>query len=246
MTPRLVACYFGEGVGQQYPRLARVLEHTARQHCPGWMIAVDQLPAGPLHRSGYAEGEVANVLKMRHWIGAVRQAPDDTGLLLIDGDTVILRPLDPVWTLPFDVAYTVRSRALPFNGGVVFVRTTPAGRAFVDAWMAEAERMFTDRAYHGIFRRKYGGISQAALGAVLESPIAGATTLRPLPCLEWNCEDTSWAAFDPALTRILHLKSALREVVFHVGPSGPAVRALKPLALLWRRLEAEALALPTA
>lgn len=249
MRPRLVACSFGEGFAQQYPRMARVLAHTARIHCPAWDVDVQVLEAPSLRRPGpYSEGEVANVLKMRHWVEAVRRAPDGTGLALVDADTVILRPLEPVWDQAFDVAYTVRTTSrLPLNAGVVFVRTTPNGRAFVDTWMAEAERM-ADGTTDGIarwreYRRRYGGMSQAAFGAVLESPVAGATRVLRLNCLEWNCEDTSWRTFDPAVTRIVHVKSELRDAIFNVGPVGPSVRALKPLAMLWRRLEQDALAL---
>ena len=243
MSPRLIACTFGEGYDRQYPRMARVLEHTARRHCAGWDVHVTTLQEARLHRPGRSEGDVANVVKMRHWIDAVTQAPDQAPLLLIDGDTMILQPLDDVWTQPFDVAYTARaSSRFPLNGGVVFLRATAATRRFVTHWMAEAERMLLEPVYHQPWRRRYGGLSQAALGATFAAPIAQATSLVALPCLEWNCEDTCWPDFDPQRTRIVHVKSTLRRAVFNMGPLGTHLKPLKPLVTIWRRLEAEALA----
>ena len=39
-APRLVSCYFGSGAAGQWPRLARVLELSARRHCPEWQVDV--------------------------------------------------------------------------------------------------------------------------------------------------------------------------------------------------------------
>jgi hypothetical protein len=41
--------------------------------------------------------------------------------------------------------------------------------------------------------------AKAALGAMLDG--AAGWKLERLPCREWNCEDSSWPSFDPAVTR---------------------------------------------
>ena len=151
---------------------------------------------------------------------------------------MILRPLNAVWDLPFDVAYTVRPRLLPLNAGVVFVRVSDRVRAFMTAWRDENRRMLTDTQHHQVWRRRYGGINQAALGAVLESPRTDGLAITPLPCSEWNCEDSTWRAYDPDVTRIVHLKSQLRIALFHGGSGGQEVRRL---VTLWRALERAAL-----
>jgi hypothetical protein len=238
-VPRLIACYFGAGAGDQWPRLARVLRHTAGRHCPGWQVQVVALPPP---RGGEDPAYLANTVKLEHWYEAVKTAADGECLLLIDVDTVILRPLEDVWNRPFDLAYTIKAHAhFPFNAGVVFVRASNRVRAFLAAWCGENRRMLTDRRWHQAWRRKYGGINQAALGCVLKSPLANTLTFAQLPCPEWNCEDSSWQYFDPAVTRIVHLKSALRRTVFKIG--APAAR-LRPIAKIWRQLEQEAAGSP--
>jgi alpha-N-acetylglucosamine transferase len=152
----------------------------------------------------------SNSLKLEHWNALVQQAPDGDRILLIDADMLVVRPLDPVWDRPFDVAYTVRPSGakFPLNGGVVAVRVGAASRAFMQAWAAENRRMLNDQAHHNRWRQRFGGINQAALGALLAAGVRGQ--FATLPCLEWNCEDSCWGKFDPAVTRLVHIKSELR------------------------------------
>lgn len=235
MAPGLYACYFGAGLQRQWPRLAHVLTATARQHCPDWTVWVESLPS-PKAVLRATPGHVANTHKLDRWCEMVTSAPDGARVLLIDADTVILRSLDPIWEQLFDVAYTIRPvpSRFPINAGVVAVRVNARSRAFVTAWRDENRRMLADPARHLPWRKKFGGINQSALGAVLASKATRELGLTQLPCAEWNCEDSTWSAFDPAVTRILHVKSQLRLAIFQ-GVSGAA--RWKPLVALWRARE---------
>jgi hypothetical protein len=242
-TPLLVSCYFGQGYQGQWPRLARVLAHTASQQCSGWRTEIRAL-APPLRAPAVDESAVANTQKLEHWCACLQHEPDGARVLLIDADTLILRPLDEVWDQPFDLAVTARpsTARLPLNAGVIFVRVSPTSRAFLETWCATNRRLLADPIERRVWRLRYGGMNQAALGCVLESGSAGVELLR-LPCQEWNCEDTTWGAFD-ATTRILHIKSALRRAVFGlggIGVAGGSLRALVPLVRLWRAAEEAAL-----
>lgn len=236
-APTLVASYFGDGAAGQWPRLARVLAYTAAQHCPHWARQIDAIRPTPMTSAIGHASHVANTQKMIHWGEAVAASAEGDRLALLDADLMILRPLDPIWDLPFDVAYTVKDSRFPFNSGVVFVRSSPAARRFVAAWLAENIRMLGDGAAHAGWRRKYGGINQASLGYVLEHNLAAEVAILPIPCLEWNCEDHSWRAYNPSVTRIVHVKSRLRMSVFRLMPTDPALRGL---VKRWHALEAEA------
>ncbi len=235
MKPRLEACYFGDGECGEWPRLATVLRHTAARHCPDWAPHIVALPPPPRTLDVFApDMNRNNTWKLDYWCSRIEHAEDGARVLLMDTDMVILRPLDAVWQQPFDVAYTTRPAEYPFNAGVVFVRVSEVSRAFVRLWRDENRRMFADRAYHRPWRRKYGGMNQAALGCVLESAQRQTLSILPLSCAEWNSEDASWPAFDPAVCRVLHVKSALRRTIFG---SGPPLRELQHLARLWGDLE---------
>lgn len=233
-APRLEACYFNPP-GCHYDRLARVLEHSARARCPGWSVNVRQIATPALHDAGGA-----NKRKLDEWTALVATAADGERLLLIDADTMILRPLDDVWAQGFDVAYTTKpgDRLRPFNAGVVFVRVTAQARAFMAAWRDENTRLYLDRRARAEWAAKYAGHNQAALGSLLERgvPAALGVQLQQLPCVEWNCEDASWEKFDAGVTRIVHLKSGLRLAALGLGANMPRHR---PLVRIWRDLERE-------
>lgn len=237
--PRLVSPWFGDN--PQFTRLAQVLEFTARRHCPGWSVEVYRIEPVPRRSPLGVASHAFNTMKMDAWRDAIAASQDGDQVLLIDADTMILRPLDDVWEWPFDIAYTVKqAQIFPFNSGVVFVRVTPAARAFVDAWQVENARLLDAPAEHQRWRSRYGGCNQAALGAMLESGMIDRLGLQMLkiPCAEWNCEDSSWTRFDPERTRIVHIKSALRRAVFGIGPN---TSRLRPLVGIWRQLEREVL-----
>lgn len=236
MKATLIASCFGPN--QMYARLARVLEHSARVHCPGWDIQVRTITPPRLTSAMRNAGHIENTVKMEHWAEAVAAAPDGACLLLTDADMMVTRPLDDLWALDFDLAYTVRETHLPFNSGVVAVRVGPALRLFIEAWRQEQRTMLGNAVYHQVWRQRFGGINQAALGKMLTRQAEfSSVRILALPCREWNCEDTAWKQFDPKVTRLVHIKSALRRAVFGLSTAHPP--ELAPLIQRWHDFERE-------
>lgn len=232
---RLVSCYFGSGDGKKWPRMAAVLRHCADRHCADWHVDIKAITPAPLRSAIGMDSHVSNTQKMDYWASVVESFDNGDEVLLIDSDTMILRSLDDVWDLPFDMAYTTKTSRFPFNSGVVFLRISQRVKAFACEWQRQNRKMLDDHEHHQTWRRRYGGINQAALGYMLETALAADLQLLGLPCREWNCEDSSWASFDDT-TRIVHVKSALRRSVFDTG--GPDGRLLN-LTKMWHALEAE-------
>lgn len=244
---RIIACHFdGPGTGQRWPRMARAFEYSVRTHCAGWQFAAIQLPMPP-RRAGVSDSHAANTAKLDHWCERFAEAADGDEVLLIDVDTVILKPLEDVWERSFDIAYTVRPPDYPhpINGGVLFLRVSPTTRLFMARWRQVNHQMLADRALRDRWR-KYAGINQRAFGSLLEERRVDLGELLALPCHEWNCEDSAWASFDPAVTRILHLKSALRSTIFDSPARPPLKPHLRSLARTWSLVEQDALRDSTA
>jgi hypothetical protein len=218
-----------------YGTLARVLADTAARHCPDWEREIDALP------------RVRIATKTQQWCDYVDRVADGTPLLLIDADTVILRPLDDVWTRDFDLAYTVRLRRRSkwrYNAGVLFLRVSDHVRRFMARWLAY-ERAYYDAGPATIRRTEaaFGSHDQAALHRAIRSEEGQALHRVALKCREWNCEDSEWGAFDPDLTRILHVKGALRETLFQVGRRKVTIRRKESLPRVleaWRACAAQA------
>lgn len=240
MKPILEACYFGADPDQVWARMVRVLRFTAETYCPNWVIHVHQIQPEPMRSALGIQSHVHNTQKMEHWYRVVTGAPDGARLLLLDADMMILRPLDDVWDRDFDLAYTVKPQErFPFNSGVVFLRVSDRTRAFVAEWRRENRRMLGDSRHHQVWRKQYGGINQAALGYMLSLGERAGVKLLKLQCREWNCEDSSWAAFDRGVTRIVHIKSGLRRAIFFGSPLPRA--GVAELVKAWRQLERAAL-----
>lgn len=230
---QLCSVYFG---GERYRRMASVLEHTAREHCPGWEINVRRIDTRWFTKSHYARpGHRTNTQKMYEWNRIVGHAPDGAELLLIDADTFITRPLASVWSYEFDFAYTTKpGETIPLNTGVVFLRVSPEVRGFMTAWWEKTLHLLQNATEHHRWRKRYGGVSQAALGALLaEGAAAGLTTVE-LPCQEWNCDNTEWRKFDEK-TRVVHVMSKLRRAAFSTEPSRTI--GVDELARTWKDLD---------
>ncbi len=198
MTPTLVACWDGE----LYKRFADVLKATAAKHCSTWNVQLS-----------HVKMKVNQASKLAHWVKAVDAAPDGTPMLLMDADTMILRSLDDLWERPFDIAYCVRNPAWskwPNNAGVVAVRASCSVRAFLHEWLQrELPLLKTTGPTRKAWLSRYGAVEQAALEQTLAN---SSLQIERLPCVEWNCEDSSWAHAD-GRTRIVHLKGAMRAAI---------------------------------
>jgi hypothetical protein len=239
MRPRLEACYFGSGKqGDIYARMAHVLDYTARLHCQGWDVNVQRLePPDYVSAMGNAS-HVWNTQKLEFWWRRTLEAPDGAQVLLIDGDMMIRKPLDDVWSRDFEMAYTFRDGGtrLPLNGGVVFVRVSEATRAFMTLWWETNLRFLRRPLEHRNWRLKYAGINQASFGCLLEHG-TGLARVEKLPCSEWNlCE---WERHDPERARIVHIKSGLRRALFNVFPAPAGGTNVRRLMALWLQTEKE-------
>lgn len=234
MTPRLIAFYEGD----EYARMARVLAHTAALHCPGWDVRIEDVTLFPNGEKTADERVRGNSEKLRRWVAEVDQAPDGTPIALIDADVMILRPFGDLWERPFDVAYTVRDpkrTPLPLNAGIVYVRATEPARRFLHAWFDATQPIRQSTKLFAIARKQFGAADQAGLAGILKNPaITQGVHLLPLPCLEWNCEDSEWGRFDPSTTRLVHIKGGLRNLIFGQPVSPKRKIQVTPLVRLWK------------
>ena len=214
--------------------MAAVLGRTACAQLPEWDVRVEKIdpPSSSFVSALDNPSHVWNTAKLLWWRDRIFEAPDGARVLLIDGDTAIVRTLDPVWDLDFDLAYTVRPPGgYPFNGGVVFVRASPKTRAFFDAWYQVNLYLLGDADAHAPLRAKYAGMNQSSFGFILEGDAHGLDLVK-LPCEEWNA--CAPHLYDVKVSRVIHIKSALRRAVFGVIPPRPNYL---PMMRLWARLE---------
>lgn len=250
--PRIYSCWFEVPQGKAWPwtwyeRHARVLAYSARANSPGWSVDVRKIgPALPRTAAlggGNTSSHSYNTHKLIDWVRAVDASVDGDLLLICDADLMILRPLDPVWDAQFDVAYTVkRGRTrLPLNAGVIFLRVNARSRAFFKAWLGMNMKLLGNARLHSEYRKKYAGMNQAALGALLENGGGKLCTLLEIRCEEWNCETATWETYDAKSTpRIVHVKGAMRRALMDPKSGALLTKARNAIADKWNALEKEA------
>ncbi len=237
-NPKLFAVYFpGDGPNSAfYARMAKVLDYTASRHCQNWTVDVRLIQPGK-YSNQHTHSHISNTHKLDHWNRFVQECADGDRVLVMDGDMMILRGLDDIWDREFDLAYTSKRAKLPFNGGILFLRVSEKTRRFMQAYWDKNMELLAAPQKHAPFRAKFGGMNQAAFGALLpELETTFGLQVLEIPCAEWNCEQSSWPKFDPKFTRIVHVKSGLRKAIFGRGPIEPP---LVPLIEVWKGLERE-------
>lgn len=232
-----------------YGRHARVLEYSARKNSPGWTVNVQKIgtprPRTVARRGGSTAGYVYNTWKLEHWLLAVENAAEGELMLLIDADTMVLRPLDAIQDIPFDVAITEKRgiTRLPLNGGVLFLRVNARSRAFMRAYWDWNLRLLGNSVLHNRYWATYAGMNQAALGALLENGGGELAHVAEIPCREWNLESATWETFSTENPpRIVHVKGAMRRGLMHPEKNPLNTTSRRAIGDVWLRLEKEALA----
>ena len=161
---------------------------------------------------------VANSVKLNYWAEKIKQ--ESGNICLIDGDTVVLKDVEHVFDLDFDIAFTRRSKGvhIPINGGVLFVKASPRVHDFFDKWVLTNNEMLTNRVLHLHWYRKYNGINQASFGYMLERYKSDLKIIQVEGSKYNACDKIDWIGINDD-THILHVKSELRVAcINNLGP----------------------------
>jgi hypothetical protein len=233
-TVRIVTAVFG---GEPYARFALVFRASCRQAMPGVRFSTVK------GRTPVDDGRPwdcrMNTEKLRLWMEAAERWPREN-LVLADCDMLAVGDVTHVFEdHGFDIGYTARSESLPLNGGILFIRPTRAARRWLAALARINAAMRRDPAFHAPYRDRYHGMNQAAMGFLLEQPIA-SVRVRAFPCRRYNAVGLDdWRKMGPE-TVFVHVKSSLRKVVLGRPVSRSESAACAEAAALWRAVEAAA------
>ena len=78
--------------------------------------------------------------KVRFFYDALRGLRDESRVVFIDCDTLVLRPLDWVFNSnEFDIAVTWKPAGYPLNSGVLLARSTASTKRFLLQWSEQTQ-----------------------------------------------------------------------------------------------------------
>lgn len=212
---RIATVYFDWPGKYTYRKLLDVYVYSLSLHMP--QVPVDILLPGALTQTlGRKPGLANNLQKMLAWRQYLHSQPDQARLLLTDCDLLVRKDISDVWALypDFDIAYTETGRArIPFSTGVMYIRNSLQVRTFFDQWTDVCLQMIHDEAFHNYWRhtKNYYGISQAALGYLMESHEL-SLRFQPISAKVYNCISRDLAAITDK-TRVLHIHGAIQKKV---------------------------------
>ena len=202
---KIISRYFSfEGADDRWDRMANVLRKSCDAH--GLDHDVQEMPV-PQRCRGAAV--CANHAKLKEWRDCVLTANEP--IILADVDVFIQRNPIAGFHAVENVGITYRDQGgppIPLNAGIVFVQPTETSRKFFIDWCDMDARLWAEGSEFMRWRKKYQGMNQASLGALMET-----TGFKPtrLNCSKWNLVEP-WD--NPEKAAIVHIKGNCMRHIF--------------------------------
>lgn len=226
-----------QGEDERWVRMHEAFKTSLHRNCPAAGLVVRFSPAVPIpdpgDRPALPPHLWTNTAKLEVWEEELRKAKSGEQIVFMDTDTVVLGELSDAFRDKYDVGITCRQTpgAFPYAGGVVFVRANSRSRRFFAEWVRFNRLYMQDRVSLKFGIRQYGGVNQLSLHQVIDMP--HGANLAELPCDIWNCCAATWGRFGDK-TRVLHVHSKLRRVLFGDVPVNEFTEYLLPCVEAWR------------
>lgn len=194
---RAVTVVFDYPGHDKYQRLAKVFQASWEKNSqvPLEVISIPAPPTGYRHISFYSNTE-----KLRVWRELFTQ---DT--IFVDADMLCLRCPSVGFDMVDNIGLTDRSGPFPINGGVMFVKYTKTGQAFMRDFEEINYQMLADPDFHKPWLDKYAGINQSAIGYLIENKYPDYNLLPE----KFNLCD-GWKDWREAY--LVHIKGQLRQL----------------------------------
>jgi hypothetical protein len=105
--------------------------------------------------------------KVGHYLDALEAVPDGHGVVLIDCDTLVCRPIDQFFDWQFDVAFTWKEDGYPLNSGVMLGRAGRRLRRFLTEWEQLTQKILGDSRLMRRATALAGGADQYSLAQLV-------------------------------------------------------------------------------
>jgi hypothetical protein len=105
--------------------------------------------------------------KIRWFLKAITSVADGTPVVLIDCDTLIVRPLDVFFETGFDLAYTWKEDGFALNTGVLLAHAGPKLESLLEHYCRLVEETFREPDKLEIARSRAGAVDQYSLMKII-------------------------------------------------------------------------------
>ncbi len=219
---KIISAYFHRH--DNYAKLLNVFMRSAERTMPGVKVEVVNIEVPMKKYSGERKFDHHMDTYFGFMAKTERALREEGPVCVSDNDIIFLQSVEDVFRNDFDIAVTTREHKCHLNTGVFFSRGTPAAKMFIERWLEHTREIATQFDEDRISR--HAGIDQAALFQTLEDDLPVKVIF--LPCIIWNAEQTCWKHLTPE-TRVVHIKSGLRDIVFGKKKMNRKLYYLKPI-----------------
>lgn len=208
---------------KQYSALAKVFERSLKAVMPGvpYEIIEIGMPPNIDHKrdTAYAFFAAAQyVLKQKQLVA------------MCDIDMMFQKSITDITKKDFDIAVTTRSK-MKYNTGLWFYRPNIRSKYFMKKWIYYTRIIINNFCKYEGFSWENGGPDQASLKWTVDK--IKNIRLLELPCSDWNSTQSEWKYADEK-TRIIHIKSQLRSLIFKKIEPPTDLLYLRPFIQKWR------------
>ena len=197
-----------------YKLLHEVFLKSVNKHMPDVRVISLVLDV-PQAKDDRKPGLWTNTVKLREQVKTIESIDDD--IVLADCDMLCLKTCEDIFNQDFDIGYTVKPLSKMtksrINGGIIFVKNTQKAKDWMKELLYINNKMYLDPNFHNIWRNKYFGMNQSAMGYMIEASGNKAKTLA-LPTRIWNAVDCDWRSINIE-TRFVHIKGKLRNCILN-------------------------------
>jgi len=229
---KIITVVFNYPGNNTYERCLKALSNSIAETNPDADFKILRLEP-PAEVEGALQGWVSNHVKLAAYANEVL----DDNTIFVDADTVFLRTADSLFDKDFDIAIGRRNGGkVPYNGGVVLAKPTPAARQFIDMWLGTDKVMLHNQKFHQEWRAKYNGQNQASFGYMIET-YPDLINLYEYPTSVINAVEQDWPHIEKIDPFILHVRKKLLGYALSDMPIRKIPHHLQRAVQIWRELE---------
>lgn len=196
-----------------YREMHRVFKESCKKHIPTVEFVTIPIYGVTDQKDGKRPGCWSNTVKLREYVRFIDKVNDD--VILADCDMLCLQDARHAFEGEFDIGVTMKGddhkTRCVVNGGIIFVKNTEAAKEWMREFQRINDKMYADEMFHNVWKKKYYGMNQTAMGYMLE--MYDKAIVKEFPTQVWNNCDVNWANINDE-TVFVHIKSMLRDAIF--------------------------------
>jgi hypothetical protein len=165
--------------------------------------------------------------KILYWNYAINNT-NSKNLCFIDVDTILIKPINEVFDVEFDISLTYNDHSLnriPINTGVIFCKNNKNSKMFFEEWTKRVEKFANNPSKYTELFSKYGSGDQLCIMMMLEEKITKTNSIYIVNNIDMKINWLKCTEFNNLSSpnirdncKVIHLKSKWHRIILDNVP----------------------------